>query len=155
MGNPSGPDATWAIGNYVANYLVFGEPASNNQEGAARIPATFQDGTSNTLIFGERYGWYGGTPYSSLWANSGNPWRPQMCCAIDNGGTGYAACPMFQDSPTVGAANGAYSGGQTPHTGAMNVCMGDGSVRSANNSTSPTTWASVCDPRDGGSLADW
>ncbi|OWK47395.1 DUF1559 domain-containing protein [Fimbriiglobus ruber] len=63
LGNPAGPDATWAVANYVSNYLVFGNPSANNLEGTARIPASFPDGTSNVVIFGERFGQYGTTPY--------------------------------------------------------------------------------------------
>ena len=156
MGNPGGPDATWAVTTYGCNYLVFGNPSANSQEGSARIPASFPDGTSNVILFGERYGQYGSTPYSSLWANSGNPWRPQICSAIDNGGSGYAACPLFQLGPTYQTANGAWSGGQTGHPGGMNVGLGDGSVRSVSSGVSATTWANACDPRDGNVLgSDW
>ena len=156
LGNPNGPDAGWAVSNYGVNYLVFGNPAANNQEGAARIPASFPDGTSNVVIFGERYGQYGSTPFSSLWGNSGKPWRPQICSAIDNGGTGYAPCALFQIQPTYQSANGAWSGGQSGHTGGMNVGLGDGSVRSVSAGVTAATWANACDPRDGNVLgADW
>ncbi|HEX4608293.1 MAG TPA: DUF1559 domain-containing protein [Urbifossiella sp.] len=156
LGNPNGPDGTWAVSNYVSNYLVFGNPAANTQEGTSSIPASFQDGTSNTVIFGERFGQYGATPNSSLWANSGNPWRPQMCCAIDNGGTGYAPCPLFQTGVTYQNAIGAYGGGQSGHTSGMNVGLGDGSIRFVSSGISATTWSYVCDPRDGNPLgSDW
>jgi prepilin-type N-terminal cleavage/methylation domain-containing protein len=155
LGNPGGPDGTHAVTNYVANYLVFGNPAANSQEGAARL-ATLPDGTSNVVLFGERFGQYGSTPYSSLWANSANPWRPQMCCAIDNGGSGYAACPLFQTGVTYKNALGAYSGGQAIHTSVMNVGMGDGSVRVVSSGISASTWAFACDPQDGNVLgSDW
>ncbi len=156
LGNPAGPDATWAVTNYVSNYLVFGTPGSNNQEGIGRLPSTFVDGTSNVIMFGERFGQYGSTPFSSLWANSGNPWRPQMCCAIDNGGSGYAPCPLFQSGVQYQNANGAWSGGQALHTNVMNVALGDGSVRGVTASISAQTWAFACDPQDGNVLgSDW
>jgi prepilin-type N-terminal cleavage/methylation domain-containing protein len=154
LGNPAGPDATWAVSNYGVNYLVFGIPAAGNQEGSARIPATFQDGTSNTVIFGERYGQYGSTPYSSLWANSGEPWKPQICNPMPT--KGYVACPLFQVRPTYPSATDYHGGGQAGHTGGMNVGLGDGSVRSVSSGVSATTWAYACDPQDGNVLGtDW
>lgn len=147
LGSPAGHDATWAISNYGCNYLVFGNPAANDQEGQSTLTGTFQNGASNTVIFGERYAWYGSTPTSSLWANSGPPWRAQICCAIDNGGTGYAPCPPFQVQPAVADANGAWSGGQTPHGGVMVTGLGDGSVRLISGAISPANWADACDPR--------
>src|SRR5262245_17143903 len=46
----------WAPGNYVMNYLVFGDPPNGSTEGAAKIPATFVDGTSNTRSEARRVG---------------------------------------------------------------------------------------------------
>jgi prepilin-type processing-associated H-X9-DG protein len=56
---------------------------------------------------------------------------------------------MFQERPLWPAANDSTSGGQTPHTGAMNVGAGDGSVQTVSGSISPAVWARLCDPRDG------
>src|SRR5687768_4089115 len=42
-----GSQHLWAISNYSANYLIFGNPVAQTTEGAARIPKTFRDGTSN------------------------------------------------------------------------------------------------------------
>ena len=50
----------WAVGNYAANYAVFGNPLAATpvarMQGRARIPNTFADGTSHTVVLAERYG---------------------------------------------------------------------------------------------------
>src|ERR1043166_6262713 len=50
----------WGFGCYGANYQVFGAPdagdyPANNMDGGAGIPRTFTDGTSNTIMFAEKY----------------------------------------------------------------------------------------------------
>ena len=156
MGNPKGPDATHALSNYGANYLAFGDPVKGNQEGASKM-STFTDGTSNQVFFGERYGWYSGTPLSCLWANSENRWSPQICRAPGSSNsttTGYAPCPMFQVMVKYQQANNSTSGGNSSHIGIMNVGMGDGSVRPMRGTMQAATWAALCDPRDGVTVAE-
>jgi prepilin-type N-terminal cleavage/methylation domain-containing protein len=80
-GNPAGDDGVFAVSNYAFNYLVFGDPTSDSQEGAARLATSFPDGTSNTVLFGERYAWYGTVPRSTLWYNAHYIWVPQLCNA--------------------------------------------------------------------------
>src|SRR5437588_785395 len=52
------PPGNYAVCNYVANYEVFGSPAGNppTTAGNARIAASFPDGTSNTVLYGEALG---------------------------------------------------------------------------------------------------
>lgn len=149
----------WAIGNYGANYLVFGNPQLGSTEGTARIPSTFLDGTSNTVIYGERYGTCGtsgnvsaSTTFGSLWSDSNPVWRPQFCNPNQQG---FVACAPFQVTPNwITACD--HLRAQSPHSGGMNVCLGDGSVRFVSGTISPGTWANVCDPRDGNLLgSDW
>ena len=100
----------FAVGNYGANYLVFGSPSNASMEGAASIPASFPDGTSNTVLFAERYGTCGfsgdvnsSSTYASLWADSYDMWRPVFCVNTlnnDPNGTGYAPCTCSRCSPT-------------------------------------------------------
>ncbi|WP_143392856.1 H-X9-DG-CTERM domain-containing protein [Fimbriiglobus ruber] len=79
-----------------------------------------------------------------------------MCSAPDNGASGYSPCPLFQNGVIYSAATGAGGGGQTLHTGVMNVALGDGSVRTVSASISQTTWSYACDPQDGNVLgSDW
>jgi prepilin-type N-terminal cleavage/methylation domain-containing protein len=159
----------FAVGNYSANYLVFGNPDGNSDsacaQGKSRIPASIPDGTSNTVFFGEVYGSCStstspasGVSTASLWADSTRPWRPLMChnTADKTVNPGYAPCRMFQVRPVYFGACDPSSGGQSGHTGGMNVGLGDGSVRFVSQGVSATTWANACDPHDGNALgSDW
>jgi len=65
----------WGPGDasYAGNFQVFGGAANTNSninwDGQARIPATFQDGTSNTILFAEKYARCDGTgaPGGTWW----------------------------------------------------------------------------------------
>lgn len=152
----------WAVGNYAANYLVFGNPlastAAGRMQGRARIPNTFADGTSHTVVLAERYGTCGNggslehaTTAGNLWSDSNSRWRPVFC--VNNfeqtpNTAGYVPCAMFQVAPNwLSGCDSTRA--QTAHPGGMSVTMGDGSVRGATDSMDEQTWAAVCDPRDG------
>ncbi len=159
MGVVSGNAERFAGTNYGANYLVFGSPSAGNPNGGARIPATFTDGTSNTVLFAERYIKCGtcltndNGCWSPLWADANADWRPDICRSATYGVP--PNCPLFQDG--VVWNNGCDRlRAQTLHSGSMNVLLGDGSVRSVSSSVSALTWAMVTDPRDGNPLpGDW
>jgi prepilin-type N-terminal cleavage/methylation domain-containing protein len=148
------------VSNYGANYLVFGDPANGSLEGAARIPASFPDGMSNTVLYAEKFGTCGNT--GSLWSDTNPDWRPAFCLPSIGGYSdtakinpaGYPACPLFQ---TTGHATGCdIKRAHALHGSVINVCLGDGSVRTVSSTISPTTWAAACDPRDGEPLGgDW
>jgi prepilin-type processing-associated H-X9-DG protein len=126
-----------ATSNYAANYLVFGT-------GGARIPATFQDGTSNTVVFTERYQICQGTPCA--WGYSGGTeWTPAFA---------YLSQAKYQILPASGQCNPTVP--QSPHPGMINVAMADGSVHAISNNVSPMTWYHVCTPAGGEVLgSDW
>lgn len=154
---PEGPDL-WAVSNYAANYLVFGNVPAGTLEGAARIPAGFPDGTSNTLCFTERYAMCDTVSplmYGSLWADTNRHWRPEFCNVYVSAGAGYAPCPTFQVQP-IWNQTCNWLKANSPHPGAINAALGDGSVRSIAGGISDPTWQSACDPRDGVALgSDW
>ena len=152
----SGGATRWAVGNYSANYLLFGDTTKPSTEGSAKI-ATMRDGTSNTVIFTERYGTCGtsgnpnaSTTYANLWSDSNITWRPVFC--INNyaqipSATGYQPCLTFQVTPdwiTECESRRA----QSPHSGGIHAGLGDGSVRFVGAGIDRALWASVCDPRD-------
>ncbi len=159
----------WAVSNYSANYLVFGDPnastTTGRREGAARIPTSFPDGTSNVVVFTERYSTCGtsgvansGTTYGNLWSDSNSVWRPVFCVnnySQEPSTPGYAPCLLFQVQPRW-LTDCESRRPQSPHSGGINISMGDGGVRFISGSMSASTWALACDPRDGAPLpADW
>jgi prepilin-type N-terminal cleavage/methylation domain-containing protein len=156
---------SFAAGCYSANYLALGNPGGSSDatcvQGAAVIPRSFPDGTSNTIFFGEIYASCGSSgaasAAASLWADASPPWRPIMChnSAFKTVSPGYAACYQFQVRPQpFGSCDP--SRGQSSHTAGMNVGLGDASVRFVSSSISAATWANACDPRDGNPLgSDW
>jgi prepilin-type N-terminal cleavage/methylation domain-containing protein/prepilin-type processing-associated H-X9-DG protein len=157
----------WGASNYAANYLVFGDPPRGNTEGSARIPASFPDGESNTIFYAERYATCGtggdpndqtGKVACNLWGDSNAHWRAAFCINTANtvpAGPGYPPCKMFQVLPDW-ITTCDYTVANSPHSGGINVCLGDGSVRFVSSGISPNTWIAACDPRDGQPLpGDW
>lgn len=168
-GSIPGNQMTWsnrAATSYASNAYVFGVdgnlnggcqdcdsqvPTSGISGGYARIPATIQDGTSNTIAFVERYctgGWNGGNANNGhIWSECGQPesyWGP----FIDQNTLPLFNLPFTQD----------YNGRQPSAFGGpvMMLSLMDGSVRSISGSLSLATWYNALRPNDGNPLgSDW
>ncbi len=127
---------TVAATNYVGNWLIF-------KDGTSRIPASFQDGTSNTMAFVTRYQLCNGTP--TAWAYSAiSTWTPMFA---------YYSHAKFQVSPKQEDCD--------PHVPqsigrVMLVGLGDASVRTIDSSLSPLTWHAATTPSGNEVLgSDW
>jgi prepilin-type N-terminal cleavage/methylation domain-containing protein/prepilin-type processing-associated H-X9-DG protein len=160
--------------NYAANYNVFGEGywmtigwgnSPSVVPYGASIPKSFPDGTSNVVMYAEQYMTCTSTGditsslvASSHWAWSNGRLRAVFCNnqpgrEIYSGG--YQPCLLFQVQPNY-LTTCDTARAQGPHTGGINVCLGDGSVRFVGAGISAATWAAACDPRDGAVLGpDW
>ncbi len=158
----------FAGSSYGANYFAFGNPNATggdayNVQGANSIPASFPDGLSNTIFFTEVFVTCGnsgnvGSDYASLWADSTTPWRPIFCHNTSGKNipqSGYYSCSLFQVQPNyINTCDPSRA--QSPHTGGIQVGLGDGSVRFVSQGISPSTWALACYPSDGAPLpSDW
>jgi prepilin-type N-terminal cleavage/methylation domain-containing protein/prepilin-type processing-associated H-X9-DG protein len=145
----------WGVGNYAANFLVFGAPGTNAQfAGATRIPDGFPDGTSKTVLFTEKFAVCNHVSATiaggSLWA-----WAPSTSSSQNYAAVfGYnpaAASPhydfgLFQVQPALGACNPFLP--QSPHNGGINVVMADASVKLVHDITAGT-WHAVLTPNSG------
>jgi len=160
---PYGGAIYWGAGNYAANYYVFGNPPAQSVQGANRIPASFPDGLSNTVFYAENYatcGWTGNLSfmYGSLWADSNSIWRAVFGTNTsykDPAVPGYPPVFKFQVQPNWQTGCDP-ARAQSPHSGGINVCLGDASVRFVAAGVSDITWALACDPQDGKTLTgDW
>jgi prepilin-type N-terminal cleavage/methylation domain-containing protein len=131
--------------SYVANYLVFG----NNPGGSANIPATFTDGTSNTIVFTDRYtacpmammpqGWQMGM--------CGNPpsW-PFYPGGMDTAAT-FPNLPLPQMAPSMTMCDPTLV--QSFYVSGIMVGLGDGSVRLVSSGISQYSWNLALNPSDG------
>lgn len=163
-----GDSKPWAVACYAANYLALGNPDAGvtsttpmniqlRTEGRASFAKTFVDGTSQIIVFAERYascGSQGNTVdfiQSSLWGDANIYFRPLFCVNDETQfpvPKGFRPCLMFQDSPRWFETCDSRRA-QTPHPGLMHVGIADGSVRVLNSSMSDVAWQRLCDPQDG------
>jgi prepilin-type N-terminal cleavage/methylation domain-containing protein/prepilin-type processing-associated H-X9-DG protein len=130
-------DGWLATSSYAANFLVFGI-------NGATFPASIPDGTSNTIMFAERYQVCNQTPCA--WAYSGETeWGPAF---------NYSSLAKFQAQPGQTLCSAALA--QGIHPGGIQVAMADGSARAVQNAITPQTWYCACTPAGGELLgSDW
>jgi prepilin-type N-terminal cleavage/methylation domain-containing protein len=165
VAHPPTGQTNLAAGCYGANAQVFGVVAnpitgtlspSTPYQGYARIPASFVDGTSQTILFAEKYASCGNG--GSAWGEYPKfaSWMPLLADQFGwgTGAVGPSPSSRFQSLPTPSTCNPALA--QTAHPGGILVCLGDASVRVVNTGVSGTTWWAAFTPAAGDPLdADW
>jgi prepilin-type N-terminal cleavage/methylation domain-containing protein/prepilin-type processing-associated H-X9-DG protein len=150
----------WGAACYAANYAAFGggydaDGNPDRWQGTARIPGSFADGTSTTILFAEKYAiCVSASPHysfkgGSLWAwpNADAAFSPTFA-SFNTGATS-----MFQTQPAVDMIHNESmcdsSRASTAHSGGMQVAMADGSVRALAPTTRPAVWWALCTPAGG------
>ncbi len=164
--------------SYAPNEAVFAygltiKPSwrSGHVSPVARIPATFQDGTSNTIVFAEKYMICGPRPnaraafyYGETCLNCGAPHTYAGTCNRLGKDTTYVGSPpMFYNSLVVPPQNKpSPNNGCNPcmlqgmYPNGILVALGDGSARLVSTAISQATWIRAVQPADGLVLgSDW
>jgi prepilin-type N-terminal cleavage/methylation domain-containing protein/prepilin-type processing-associated H-X9-DG protein len=182
-----GPDGVVTINgcpfgasSYAPNAMVMSDRVAMTPQGKTRIDADIPDGTSNTILYAEKYARCthatmtppvfrdGGTTwaYSAAlpfpWqpppmALPSKPFQPGFCVpGMANQGAPDALGPTsrFQIQPAQGACDPSRAA--TSHAGGIQVGMADGSVRTLTSSLSGDTWWAAVTPRGDEVLgSDW
>jgi prepilin-type N-terminal cleavage/methylation domain-containing protein/prepilin-type processing-associated H-X9-DG protein len=152
----------WAVGSYCFNGYLF----HLSSVGYSNYPASIPDGTSQTVFLSEQYA--GVSPpfpaLPSIWWWDYNAFQMPSGYDTDCGSGGYFVGanfpPLFAPSPSWCVSNTAkIERGDTisqctcrptsPHTGSINVAMGDGSVRTVAQGINGTIWWEACTPAGG------
>jgi prepilin-type N-terminal cleavage/methylation domain-containing protein len=162
---------TTAGASYGCNFFAFGTavgtyPVSSwSWWGTNSIQASFSDGTSNTVLFAEKYARCeyppgkttgGGTMWAHANYNSGQSWWPVVMapdftkynpqCYGPNPGALFQLRP----SPYMGSTGICdFTRAATPHSSTIQVGMGDGSVRGISQGIAATTWWYAFTPNGG------
>ena len=135
--------------SYAGNGFTFGSESGglggyptvpNSQGGAARLPATMPDGTSNTMAFLERFATCNQSGIQHVWNEDGqgnNSWAP-----------GIFVTNMPIPNANYNTNCNAYIPGTFSSAGTM-VSMFDGSVRIVSTGVSQWSWNCALLPNDG------
>lgn len=131
---------TYGACSYASNFVVFGNTAG----GSAKVPSTFGDGTSNTIVFGERFTVCSGMAVGWQMGMCGNP--PTWPYYYDSSAN-YLALPLPQLAPNISVCDPMML--QSPYMAGLMVGMGDGSVRLVSSGISSYSWNLALNPNDG------
>jgi prepilin-type N-terminal cleavage/methylation domain-containing protein len=158
----------WGTSSYAGNFLAFAQVDSSfniiSYQASNRIPSSFPDGTSNTLLFAERYAVCESTALAlqraCLWdwwegwsVDPGHDYYPFFALKTSNGDN-IGPQSVFQVQPRRGECDASRAA--TAHTGGMQVCLADASVRTLTAGMSGVTWWAACTPAGGEVLgSDW
>lgn len=164
-GYPAGRN--YALTSYAANFSVFAhqgdmtydpinatlyDPKDYDWYNSCKL-GNIPDGTSNTLVFSERFGacpdhvWGADWAINVWWGNNyffGAGYMPFLF--------GRYGRPEFTTNPNDCSSYRVHS----LSSGIVQIGMADGGVRSVSSGITDATWALLCNPQDGQTLpSDW
>jgi prepilin-type N-terminal cleavage/methylation domain-containing protein len=164
----------WGTSSYACNGQVFLHVDPNGKylglDGQARIPASFPDGQSNTIVLGEKYArctnstWTDGGNYWAYWASNDPSKLPTSIPVYpvfevsywDGGAVTIGPISVFQLRPMPFQGNCDPTRASTAHDAGMVSGLGDGSVRNIAKAISGATWWAACTPAGFDNLgSDW
>ena len=149
----------WGVASYAANVQVVckvnatgGLSATDNQ---ARLPGSFPDGTSNTILLTEKYAQCfnnnypaGGTYWAYYFTGAGlQPYHPGFTISWNGYSYGPASKFLVQPRPYNGGCDPTMA--SSPHVGGIQAAMADGSLRFLSADITPYTWWYLCTPAGG------
>jgi prepilin-type N-terminal cleavage/methylation domain-containing protein/prepilin-type processing-associated H-X9-DG protein len=184
-GHPSGMAPGGA--SYGCNFFAFGTAQGSYPNGignppytvtswswfgANRIPTNFPDGTSQTVLFTEKYARCEYPPLrmtggGTMWAHpgttgtaSGQSWWPVVMAPdyVTYNDQCYGLTPgaLFQVQPAPFEGGCDWTRAATAHSGGINVALADGSVHTVAQGVSYSTWWFAFTPAGGEILgSDW
>jgi prepilin-type N-terminal cleavage/methylation domain-containing protein len=157
VSDPSG--MAWGGSSYACNAQVFCKVNSDgtldSPQNYARLPASFPDGTSNTLLFAEKYALCTNCNYpvgGNLWAywvtsKDIAPLHPGFAVSWNGYSIGPGSKFQLQPRPYLGNCDPTLA--STPHSSGIHAGMADGSVRFFSAGLSPYVWWYLCTPAGG------
>jgi prepilin-type N-terminal cleavage/methylation domain-containing protein/prepilin-type processing-associated H-X9-DG protein len=149
---PSDPTTTLSAGNWnsgASSYAYNAQAFPVYWNGYNNYPKSFTDGTSSTIFFTEQRALCTG-----FWPD----WGPSIVDASWPQPTGPASIFKLQPLPnnTCPFSDGSQYVAISPHTGGINVGLGDGSVRFVSQSVTANTWWAALTISNGEVLgSDW
>lgn len=186
----SSPGTSWALSNYAINFQVAGRPEHNNTSSGCSTSTKFvnddpaqinmtpntdlgrlcTDGTSKTIVLGEKYRvCQTNGSRGNMWGHG--PWEmrymPLFAFGNRAGTTSYTACSGYDHNNVGPTSKPQQAGGlvtdmgvdgvnicsimrtQAFHTGSMMAGFADGSARTIRDDIDGDTWWAICTPNQG------